>query len=79
MSTAVKAQRQRLMDALRAGPKNSYELRRLGIYQAPTRVFELRRQGHDIVTERISLTDEEGYPHPRCALYRLVSADQDVC
>ena len=63
-STVAEAQRQRLMDALRTGPKNSYELRRLG---------------HDIATERIALTDEDGYLHPRCALYRLQAAAQDVC
>ncbi|WP_417276113.1 helix-turn-helix domain-containing protein [Castellaniella sp.] len=79
MSTAAEAQRYRLIEALRTGPRNSYELRRLGIYQVPARVFELRRQGHDIATELIALTDEEGYLHPRCALYRLVAVAQDVC
>lgn len=78
MSTAAEAQRYRLIEALRTGPKNSYELRRLGIYQVPARVFELRRLGHDISTERISLTDVDGYLHPQCALYRLLAVAQGV-
>lgn len=78
MSTAAEAQRYRLIEALRAGPMNSYELRRLGIYQVPARILELRRQGHDIITERISITDEEGYLHPQCARYHLLAVTQDV-
>ncbi|MHA3903064.1 helix-turn-helix domain-containing protein [Castellaniella sp. WN] len=79
MSTAAEAQRYRLIEALRTGPKNSYELRRLGIYQVPARVFELRRLGHDITTERISITDEDGYLHPQCARYHLLALAQGAC
>lgn len=72
-TTAAEAQRQRALDALRAGPKTSHDLRRLGIYQCPARIKELRdRFGHNIVTERVSLIDADGYPHKGCALYTLL-------
>jgi|GEM_PF-2872956 len=70
-STATEAQRQRILNSLRAGPKTSYDLRRMGCYQAPARIIELRRMGYDIQTELVSLYDEYGFLHPRCARYHL--------
>lgn len=70
-STATKDQRERILSALKSGPKTSYDLRRMGCYQAPARVIELRRMGHVIRTERVTLWDRDGYPHKGCALYRL--------
>jgi hypothetical protein len=71
-STSGHAQRQRILEALRAGPKTSYDLRRLGCYQAPTRIIELRRAGFEIHTEFVTLYDRDGYLHPRCARYHLI-------
>lgn len=70
-STGTEAQRQRILEALRVGPKTSYDLRRLGCYQAPARIIELRRAGYDIETELVSLYCRDGYLHPRCARYHL--------
>lgn len=70
-STSTKDQRDRVLQALRRGPKTSYELRRLGIYQQSTRIFELRKQGYDIKTELVDLYDRDGYLHRNCALYHL--------
>ncbi|WP_420375352.1 helix-turn-helix domain-containing protein [Pollutimonas sp. H1-120] len=70
-STASEAQRQRILDALRVGPKTSYDLRRIGCYQTPTRILELRRMGYAIRTEFVTLYDRDGYMHPRCARYHL--------
>src|SRR5690625_2925193 len=67
-STATEAQRQRILNALRNSPKTSYDLRRMGCYQAPARIIELRRMGYDIRTELVDLYDRDGYLHPRCAL-----------
>jgi hypothetical protein len=68
------AQRQRIIEALRRRPQTSYDLRCLGIYQAPARVKELRdRLGYSIVTDRVTLFDRDGYAHPRAALYTLVN------
>lgn len=72
-STHSEAQRQRILDALRRRPQTSYDLRRIGCYQAPARVKELRdRFGYMIETTRVTLVDRDGYRHPRAALYSLV-------
>lgn len=74
-STASEAQRERIIHALRRRPHTSYDLRRLGIYQAPARIKELRdRFGFVITTDLITLVDRDGYWHARCALYTLASA-----
>ena len=74
LSTATEAQRLRIVAALRRRPHTSYELRCLGCYQAPARVKELRdRLGYDIRTDRVVLTDGDGYTHANCALHTLVA------
>lgn len=72
-STVIAAQRKRILAALKRSPKTSYDLRRLGIYQPGARIKELRDQ-HDlqITTQLVTLWDQDGYMHPRCALYTLV-------
>lgn len=72
-STATEAQRKRVLNALRTGPKTTQDLRRLGIYQCPARVKELRDKfGCNITTQRVFLVDPDGYPHHGCALYTLI-------
>ncbi|MBW0170735.1 MAG: helix-turn-helix domain-containing protein [Hydrogenophaga sp.] len=71
-STHSEAQRQRILEALRHRPQTSYDLRRLGCYQAAARVKELRdRFGYVIRTERVTLYDRDGFMHPRAARYHL--------
>jgi hypothetical protein len=72
-STSGEAQRDRILKALALRPHSSYELRKMGCYQAPTRIIELRRMGFDISTQRISIWDDEGYRHDGIALYTLGS------
>lgn len=71
-STATEAQRMRILEALRVGPRTSYDLRRMGCYQCPARVLELRRMGYQIHTERVTLYDRDGYAHRGAARYTLV-------
>lgn len=71
--TSCEAQRGRILKALELRPHSSYELRKMGCYQAPTRIIELRRKGFNITTERISIWDDEGYRHDGIALYTLGS------
>lgn len=71
-STSGAAQRHRILDALRRGPKTSFELRRLGIYQHSVRIFELREAGYRIETARVNIIDHDGYEHRGCALYSQV-------
>ena len=73
-STSGESQRVRILEALALRPHTSYELRRLGCYQCPTRVLELRRMGYDIQTQRVSVWDTEGYRHHGIALYSLAEA-----
>jgi hypothetical protein len=76
-STCGEAQRARIIAALRAGPKTSYDLRRIGCYQAPARIKELRdRFGFDIRTERVTLYDRDGYMHRGAARYHLEAEPQ---
>lgn len=78
-STATEAQRQRVIAALHSRPHTSYDLRRLGIYQAPTRIKELRdRFGYVITTDPVVIVDRDGYHHARVALYTLVSEPVEV-
>lgn len=73
-STATREQYKRIIEALRMRPQTSYDLRRLGIYQAPARIKELRdRFGYVITTDPVVIVDRDGYHHARVALYSLVS------
>lgn len=73
-STSTEAQRYRIIKALEAGPKTSYDLRRIGCYQSAARIKELRdRFGYRIKTERVTLYDRDGYMHPNAARYILES------
>jgi len=72
-STATEAQRDRILQALRRRPQTSYDLRRLGCYQAPARIKELRDKfGFRIETQRVTLIDRDGYAHARAARYTLI-------
>ena len=73
---AAEAQRERILRALSLRPHNSYELRRAGCYQCPTRVLELRRAGYTIETTRVMVVDQDGFEHPRVALYSLREAQE---
>lgn len=73
-STATGEQYKRIIEALRIRPQTSYDLRRLGIYQAPARIKELRdKLGYSITTDPVVIVDRDGYRHARVALYTLVN------
>lgn len=67
------AQRLRILEALRRRPQTSYDLRRAGCYQCPTRVFELRHEGFEIKTSRVIVIDGDGFEHRQIALYELIA------
>lgn len=73
ISTSIHDQYAFILKALRAGPKTTYELRRGGSFQAPTRIFELRKLGHNIETKRVSVTDRDGFTHIGVARYELIA------
>lgn len=73
ISTSILDQRMLILQALRAGPKTTYELRCGGSFQSPTRIFELRETGYNIQTTRVSVTDRDGFTHVRVARYELIA------
>lgn len=76
-STETHAQMRRILAALRLRPRTSVELRSLGCYQAPTRIFALRSLGYSISTDRVVGVDADGYAHERIALYTLNEPSDD--
>ena len=53
VSQPAAVQRARLLGMLRRGPVSTLEARAVNIMSPATRVFELKRQGHEIVTTRL--------------------------
>jgi hypothetical protein len=72
-STAPEVQIAKVLALLKRGPQTTMELRRHGILMPAARVFELKRD-HDCIinTELVSLYDDEGIRHRKCALYHLL-------
>lgn len=71
LENGPKAQRQRLLDALRRGPVDTvYAYRHLDILHVPRRVLELRQEGHDIATTWAQRATEQGSAH-RVGVYVL--------
>lgn len=74
-SASTFSQYRRIVGALRSRWQSSYDLRMLGIYQAPARIKELKdRYGFVIESDgRISIIDAYGFPHDNIAVYVLIS------
>jgi len=72
-STATEAQEQRIVEALRTGPKTTDQLREAGCYQTSARIFGLRARGYDISTHLYDGIGADGLFHRRMARYVLVS------
>lgn len=71
-STGTDAQFARAVALLRSGPQTTYSLRKHGIAQTSTRIFDLRSRGYVINTELIDAYDSDGYLHARVARYSLL-------
>lgn len=72
LGTSTHAQRARLLSWLEAGPIDTITARReLNILMPAARIKELRERGHSIISQRISMTDEQGRTHHGIALYYL--------
>lgn len=70
-SNDAAAQRLRVLDLLRTGPKSTLQLRREGDILAPAaRILELKRKGFDILTQWVHQATDCGKVH-RVALYVL--------
>jgi hypothetical protein len=73
-NTSANAQRKRMLDALQTfGAVNTlYARDSLNIMAPAPRIKELREQGHQIHTDRISITDRDGFVHDNVARYVLI-------
>ncbi|MCE4510322.1 helix-turn-helix domain-containing protein [Xanthomonas hortorum] len=72
IDTSAPAQRARLLAALRQRAVTTLEARRdLNVFVPGVRIFELRQEGHPIVTRLIPLLDDQGRPHSRVAQYSM--------
>lgn len=71
-NTSGTAQRARLLERLQAGPIDTFTaIRELNIIRPGARINELRGMGHQIMTQRLTLTDDHGRTHNGMALYYL--------
>lgn len=69
---SASSQCRRLLERLRAGPINSFEITaELNICRPGARISELRAEGHPIRTHRATIEDAYGYKHPGVATYYL--------
>lgn len=63
-SISIKAktpsQRERILNRLRKGSVTSWELAQMGILGYNTRIMELRRAGHEIITVMEEVTNQFG-------------------
>lgn len=71
VSTSTEAQEERILVALREGPKTTDQLRAIGVYQASARIWKLRQVGHHIETELFNGFAADGMRHARMARYTL--------
>ncbi|MBL8316089.1 MAG: helix-turn-helix domain-containing protein [Rubrivivax sp.] len=77
-SNSVEVQRQRILDRLRIGPATTLEIRaELDVLAVGARIFELRRDGHDIGTISVTETTACGQPH-RVARYFLRRGSRQI-
>lgn len=79
-NTTSQAQCSRLLAALiESGPVNTlYARDTLNVLMPASRIKELRAQGHNIMTERVSIKDQHGRSHNGIARYVLIKL-AEVC
>jgi hypothetical protein len=78
-STATEAQYDRIIAMLQAGPKSTFDFRKVGIMSPASRIKELNdRYGFDIPTVDLrDLYDDHGYLHKRVGIYQLMGAPKE--
>lgn len=77
-STATYAQYERVKAMLSTGQKSTIDLRRGGVMMPAARIKEMNER-HGYRIDRVDLRDlydEEGFLHPRVAIYELIEAPE---
>mgnify|MGYP000982686328 CR=1 FL=1 len=67
------SQRERILNRLRKGSATSWELAQMGILSYNTRIMELRRAGHEIITVMEEVQNQFGETVKRGRFCLLVS------
>ena len=67
------SQRERVLSRLKQGSVTSWELSQMGMLGYNSRIMELRRAGHNIVTEMEEVKNQFGKSVKRGRFYLLVS------
>jgi hypothetical protein len=70
-SSATEVQRARVLVLLKSSPQTTYSLRAKGLSHCAARIMELRKRGYNIVTNRVTAIDSDGYHHVGVAMYSL--------
>lgn len=71
---SASAQCRRLLERMRTASINSFEIiEELNICRPSARIADLRADGYVIHTRLSDLVDGQGFKHPRCATYTLIS------
>ena len=71
-TTSARVQRDYILMALNIKPFNTIEFRELGIFHCAARIRELRSQGHNIQTFKVTVFDDTGLEHRNVACYVLL-------
>lgn len=72
-STQTEAQYERIRNMLRTGTRSTFDFRKAGIMAPAARIKEMNGKGYYIPTVALrDLWDDEGYCHPRVAVYELI-------
>lgn len=72
MDMSAKSQRARLLARLKAGPIDTIAARaELAIMCPAARVMELKHEGHEILSHRNQVYDDQGYKHQGVSTYYL--------
>ena len=79
-STATEAQYERIERMLTTGEKNTFQFRKAGIMSPASRIKEMNdKLGYYIPTiDQRDIYDDEGYCHPRVAVYELIDRPTQV-
>ncbi|WP_322614994.1 helix-turn-helix domain-containing protein [Pseudomonas sp. BIC9C] len=79
-NTSEAAQVARVLAALLAGPKTTFELRHdYNVLHPAGRVKTLRARGCTILTDRVSAVDREGNRHSGIGRYVLTECGHETC
>ena len=76
IKTKTPSQRERILNRLRKGSVTSWELAQMGILSYNTRIMELRRAGHEIITVMEEVQNQFGET-VKCVRFSLLVSERN--